>query len=130
MSSSEQVKKKICQHEKNKKKIWELILLNMNCVPWTSSALCVTAALTLNAIQNTKKFGINGCAFFYSVCARTRRRLIIKRGTAPFIYLFFIFLLFSYFVDAVKRRITPLSLPIGFFFLCILLGPVLCVVRE
>lgn len=69
-----------------------------------------------------KKFGINGCAFFYSVCARTRRRLIIKRGTAPFIYLFFIFLSFSYFVDAVKRRITPLSLPIGFF-LCLLLGP-------
>ena len=52
--------------------------------------------------------------------ARTRRRLIIKRGTAPFIYSFIYFLLllsFSYFVDAVKRRITPLSLslPIGFF---------------
>jgi hypothetical protein len=69
--------------------------------------------------------------FLFCLRARTRRRLIIKRGTEnPFIYLFFIFLLFSYFVDAVKRRITPLSLPIGFFFLCILLGPVLCVVRE
>ena len=57
--------------------------------------------------------------FLFCLRAHTPSCLIIKRGTAPFIYLF---LLFSYFVDAVKRRITPLSLPIGFF-LCLLLGP-------